>query len=263
MLDQLDHRLRGLANRVLRRKPAVMPIEEGPLAGMRLHLGGPSPYAGDYEPGLARALLRHARPGQHVLDLGAHYGYFSLLLAKAVGPSGHVVAFEANPENARLVRANVALNGMEDRVTVEQAAIGGQDLASVDLFAGRGGASMEWTLSESFATRESADAARPDAVRTRMVTLDGYLAGRPPVSLIKMDIEGAEAEALPAARTLLQQTRPTIVLEFHRDVAWPAIVALREAGYRLEDLDGGSLDWPEGPDDAAYQFVALPDDSFP
>mgnify|MGYP002622902386 CR=1 FL=1 len=258
MLEQLDRRLRGLAARALRRKPAVVPVEAGPLAGMRLHLGGPSPYAGDYEPALARTLLRHARPGQRVLDLGAHYGYFSLLLAKAVGPAGHVVAFEANPENARLVRANVALNGMEDRVTVEQAAVGGRDAASVELFAGRGGASMEWTLSASFATRESPEPTRPDAVRTRMVSLDGYLAGRPPVSLVKMDIEGAEAEALPAARTLLRETRPTIVLEFHRDVGWPAIVALREAGYRLETLDGEPLDWPSGPDDAEYQFVARP-----
>lgn len=259
MIGDLEARLRSLAGRALRRLPAAVAVSEGPLAGARLHLGGPSPYAGDYEPALARALLRFAAPGQHVVDAGAHYGYFTLLLARAVGEQGHVYAFEASPDNARLLRANVALNDLGPRVTVERAAVGGRDGAAVELFAGRGGASMEWTLSKSFASREDDDAApAPSVVRTPMVTLDAYLADRPAVSLVKMDIEGAEAEALPAARELLERTRPTIVLEFHREVGWPAIVALREAGYRLEDLEGAALPWPDGPEDAPYQLVARP-----
>ena len=54
--------------------------------------------------------LQHARlaPGDLVLDLGAYCGGTTLAFARAVGPGGHVVAFEPDPANAAALRENVA-----------------------------------------------------------------------------------------------------------------------------------------------------------
>jgi FkbM family methyltransferase len=192
------------------------------------------------------------------VDAGAHYGYFTLLLIRAVGRRGHVISYEPNPENAELLRANAVLNRVgQRRLTVECAALGDRDVADVGLFAGREGASMEWTLSEEFANREGAPGVAPRTVR--MASLATLLERRPQIGLIKMDIEGAEATALPHAVAALRRVRPAIVLEFHREVGWPALPALREAGYRLETLDGEPLAWPAGPETVPYQLVARPD----
>jgi FkbM family methyltransferase len=256
VLRHLRQHARGAVTRLRGVRPAVQEVTEGPLRGARLLLDPGSPYAGDYEPAFAQALLRLARPGATAVDAGAHHGYFTVLLARAVGPEGAVVSFEADPDNAAVVRRNVELNDLRN-VTVEQAAVADREAEDAPLFAARAGGSMEWTLSQSFAEREGGGAPHGVAGHTRLVSLSGFLADRP-VSLIKMDIEGAEALALPAALEWLQRTRPHIVLEFHREVGWPAIEALREAGYRMEALDGTPLEWPQSADDVPYQLVASP-----
>ena len=53
-----------------------------------------------YEPSVTWALVRLIRPGWACVDVGAHLGYFTLLLAHLVGKVGKVFAFEAHPENA-------------------------------------------------------------------------------------------------------------------------------------------------------------------
>lgn len=76
-----------------------------------------------YEPEVSSLLVNLIRPGWICVDIGAHLGYFTLLLAHLVGERGRIFAFEALPENARWLMENVALNGFADRVTVENLAI--------------------------------------------------------------------------------------------------------------------------------------------
>jgi hypothetical protein len=73
-----------------------------------------------------------------------------------------------------------------------------------------------------------------------------------------MDIEGAEAVVIPAISGFLERRRPALVLEFHREVGWPAIPALLASGYEFEELDGAKLSRPRSPDDVPYQLVARP-----
>ena len=56
------------------------------------------------------AFLAHVRPGMCVFDVGANIGYYTLLAARAVGPSGRVYAFEPEPHNFELLTRNVAEN---------------------------------------------------------------------------------------------------------------------------------------------------------
>jgi FkbM family methyltransferase len=93
---------------------------------LRVRIG--SPYSERYDfdwPDLAElALLRRGglRPGARVFDLGASCGVIAALLAKAVGPEGHVVALEAHPDDAALARENRDLNGL-DQLEVVHAAV--------------------------------------------------------------------------------------------------------------------------------------------
>ena len=228
----------------------------GDLAGLWL-VNAESRYRrGDYEPGLSGALCRLIRPGFTCADVGAHHGYFSLLLAKAVGSEGRVVAFEASPANARVLRRNLALNRLTGRVDVVEAVVADGSRTTYPLWPARSGGSTEWTLSEEFAAR--ADAV-PVVREPRVVsgtTLDEALRGRPP-NLLKIDVEGAEALVLAGAVGILREVRPLIVLEFHRELGWPAIERLQEAGYVFEEVDGTPVELRE-PSDVPYHVVALP-----
>jgi FkbM family methyltransferase len=79
-------------------------------------------YRGVWEPALSEFILRHVHDGDVCVDAGANCGYFSLLLAQRVGPSGKVIAIEAAPDNVRRLRANLELNGAADIVDVVMAA---------------------------------------------------------------------------------------------------------------------------------------------
>src|SRR6185369_10140974 len=72
-----------------------------------------------YEPMETRLFKREIKPGQTVLDIGANIGYYTLIAAKLVGPTGKVYAFEPDPANFRLLKKNVEGNGHTNVVLVD------------------------------------------------------------------------------------------------------------------------------------------------
>jgi FkbM family methyltransferase len=234
------------------------PISPPALGGLRLRVppGYEEHYGAGYELGMTGALARATAPGAHCADVGAHLGYFTLLMADRAGTTGRVTAFEASPPNAAAVRSTVALNGLEGRVDVVPAAVGAEHGGRIVLFSGRRGGDMEWSTSTDFVERERVDARRGD-VRVDAVSLDGHF-GDEPLDVLKVDVEGAEGDVLRGARRVLREQRPVVVLEFHRPVGWPAIGELLDAGYALESLDGEPLGPFAGPDEVPYHLVARP-----
>jgi FkbM family methyltransferase len=67
---------------------------------------------GMWEPDITHWLREHLRPGDVVIDIGANIGYFSLLAASAVGPTGTVISFEPVPSIADMLEANARRNGL-------------------------------------------------------------------------------------------------------------------------------------------------------
>ena len=77
---------------------------------------------GIWEPYETSLLLRLLQPGDVFVDVGANIGYFSVLAASLVGEQGAVFSFEPDPNNYRLLCANMALNAFDgNSVTVEAA----------------------------------------------------------------------------------------------------------------------------------------------
>jgi FkbM family methyltransferase len=179
----------------------------------------------NYEPRVAGAIQQLVRPGFVCADVGAHVGYMTLLMARLAGDAGRVVALEALPENAALLRRHVELNQLAGRVQVENVAVSDADLPAITLH--RGPSSFESSAVSSTPFGQFTVPAR---------TLDQAFASADRLDFVKMDIEGAEALAMRGMRRVLRALRPTVLLEVHDD-GWPAIDELLAAGYELHDLD--------------------------
>lgn len=164
-----------------------------------------------YEPHSVEILPRFVSPGSTVLDIGANIGFFTMHLADLVGETGRVFAFEPIKELAALVERSIAENQFQERVVLENAAIGDHSGNTKILFienARNHGASflVEDSESESEGAHQLRD--------VPMIALDDYpLEDR--VSFIKMDIEGAEPMCIRGCTSLLKRDRPVVMSEIH------------------------------------------------
>ncbi len=211
-------------------KGMVMPILQGRLRGRKWIAGaGEHGYwLGSYEMKKRQAFEAVIPNGAIVYDIGANVGYYSLLAAALVGDEGLVYAFEPLPRNVDFLRRHVALNHFKQVEIIEAAVSDRTGQASFDL----GASSAMGHISDS------------GEIDVRMVSLDDLLnAGeiRPP-DYMKVDVEGAEYQALKGARKLLERHHPILFLDTHqREAHLPTIDLLRDLGYRFKILDGQSL----------------------
>jgi FkbM family methyltransferase len=162
---------------------------------------------GTWEPGVVRLFGDVLEEGMVVIDAGAHVGYFALLAARIVGPSGRVFAFEPVPRNYDLLVRNIQLNGYRNIVPVQKAI--SSKVGSARFFI------HPDTVGHSLFPETSKMSQR--AINVEVTTLDRFLEGEgwPPVHLVKMDIEGAEPAALEGMIGLLTRNRALrLVVEY-------------------------------------------------
>ena len=210
---------------------SVIRIRSGELRGWRWIAGSSTNgcWLGTYERHMQRLFCEHIRPGATVFDVGANAGFFTLLASKLVGDSGRVYAFEPLPRNLDFLERHVQLNELAN-VHVEALAIAatsGEAHFRIARHASMGG------LSEGGALRV-VTASLDDLIASGRVARPGF---------IKMDIEGAESDALRGATELLAGGPLTIALSTHgwhqHETCW-AILA--DAGFNLELLKDGAED---------------------
>ncbi|QRN82701.1 FkbM family methyltransferase [Chloroflexota bacterium] len=211
-------------------KRMAMPIMQGRLRGTKWIVGaGEHGYwLGSYEMNKRLAFEREITPGTVMYDIGANVGYFSLLAAELAGPEGQVYAFEPLPRNVKFLEKHIKINKCDNIEIVE---------AAVSDHSGE----VHFNLGASTAMGHIAESG---GIQVKMVALDEMLASgelQPP-DYMKVDVEGAEYEALKGARTLLEKYHPLLFLDTHqREAHLPTIELLKELGYKFEILDGKSL----------------------
>ena len=125
-----------------------------------------------YEAEVGAYLKAGIRPGHCCVDVGAHVGFYAMQMALWTAPGGRVIAFEPNPTARAVLQANIALNKMSDRVTIEPSAAGAA-AGPADLFHG----DDTTGLSRLDAPNASSESGAP--VRVPVVTLDEVLRGAP------------------------------------------------------------------------------------
>jgi FkbM family methyltransferase len=177
-------------------------------------------------------LRRSLQPGQHAIDIGANYGVYTLSIAKTVGSSGHVWAFEPASAIAGLLGESVAVNGY-DYVTLEQSALSET--------AGTAELSMR-TQSELNSLVH--DYASPQPTETvRVVTLDGYgeKSGWQDIDFIKIDAEGEEISILKGGEKFFAEHSPLVQYEIKagKDVHLDLVRAFAGIGYESYRLVPG------------------------
>ncbi len=157
---------------------------------------GPEVVAGTYEPETVRLLQELLHPGMVMVDLGAHIGYFSLIAAKWVGPSGQVYAFEPQPKLFDLLVRNIEANAFRNFVRPINKAVSNAKGPRTLLLSEKDDGEA------SFYHTPGVTPSRTAIVET--TTLDGFFAaeGWPPVHVMKADIGGSEKAALEGMREL-------------------------------------------------------------
>ena len=238
-------RLAGLIRLPLRLIPssAIVSILSGPGRGMRW-IAGSAPHGawlGLLERDKLTPFVARLQSGMTVWDIGANVGLYTLPSARAVGPSGQVVAFEPMPRNLGFLRRHLTLNGLEGVVVC--------DVAVSD-------ATGTLKMAEGDSPSEfHADAG--GSVEVRAVTLDDWLSesGAPPPDVVKIDVEGSDDAVLRGGARSFAKYRPSIYLALHgerqrracRDLlaSWGYVVTSLEPGL-VPDLSSEWLAEPLG-----------------
>lgn len=171
----------------------------------------------DYESFTADLIATHVKKLPIFIDIGAHYGFYTLLVA-SVSPNTRVLAFEPSPVNVTALRENVSLNGFAN-IEVEELALSNSNESKIFHVA-------EASDSGGFTNHPLAKTAWEIPVTARRLDslqIDGLL--DQPV-LIKLDAEGHELEILEGMRSILETNRRLeLVIEFNPK-------CLRSAGHR-------------------------------
>lgn len=190
-------------------------------------------FVGDLDRKLSRLVGRIVREGDTVLDIGANLGAVALPLSALVGPTGSVHAFEPNPAMADLLAQSLERNKATN-VQLHRVALGGEP-GTLPLHIPEANAGM--------GTLKPGDGRFGRRVDVEVKRLDDVIeeAGIGPVRLVKIDVEGFEAEVFSGARRWLGSTPPdAIVFEFNDALEgfWsaPLIELLREFEFDLYSI---------------------------
>ena len=186
-----------------------------------------------YEPEVARTIVDRLHPGDAFLDVGANVGFFSVLAAKVVGPTGTVIAFEPDPTVRVRLQRMIDANGLGGIVETVHAAVGAREgQATLHLST----ASVVSTLDPS---RAPLDFVYQQTAEVTIHSLDEWLSHHPllngRVRIVKIDVEGTEDDVIRGARALLTgPSRPAVICETIEQSG--ADRFLLEHGYRRSRL---------------------------
>ncbi|HEY9721955.1 MAG TPA: FkbM family methyltransferase [Oscillatoriaceae cyanobacterium] len=194
----------------------------------------------EFEAQLFEKLLR---PGDVAVDVGANIGVLTLAMARAVGPSGSVLAFEPQRILAQMIAANLALNSQLNTHVFNMAL--GAEPGTIML------PPIDYDRANNFGALSLGGFTEGEAVQ--LACLDSFELQR--CRLIKADVEGMELAVLRGATQTIRRTRPVLYVENNRPEQSAALVAfIRSLSYTLY--------WHRSPYFNPHNFAGNPDPAF-
>ncbi len=210
-------------------KNTVLPVLSGHLKGKRWVAGaGIEQIFGWPKERYTDRFAASVRPSRVVYDVGAQFGWYTLLSSSLVGPTGTVVAFEPLPTVVSYLRRNVEINNCTNVHIIEAA------VSDIDGVA-------QFFVTENNSLGSLSSIYGPTTVTVKTVTIDSLVGDKRvlPPDVIKMDIERGELAALRGAESTLVEHAPTIFLETHgQDMCIGCYDLLRSHGYAVERVGG-------------------------
>jgi FkbM family methyltransferase len=209
-------------------------------------------WRGTHELDMQQAVRRHLpATGGVFWDLGAHFGFYTVSLARHLGPSGQVAAFDPNPSAFAKLNRHVTLNGLSN-VRLFQVAV--SDETSRRLLV-QDGPALSTTAHLPYPGEVVAEGESAWVASARLDDLIAAGKIRDP-DLVKVDVEGHAAEALQGASEALTRARPTLIIAFHSLGEISGVAeTLRPLGYAPESMAGTPLDWAQLTEGVDFAFV--------
>lgn len=155
-------------------------------------------------------------PGDTAIDGGAGGGMHACPMARRVGPTGHIHAFEAHPKHVAWLSHVADRDGLRPQLSIYQTAIGKQ-LGEVQFMTNRddSGLSHNQYGNDVISHRRSNEA----SISSPLTTIDHVVGTSSRVSFIKLDLEGGDFDALRGATAVIDASRPVIAFENTRATA--------------------------------------------
>lgn len=172
----------------------------------------------NFEPGETEIVKKFVKKGMTVVDAGANIGYFTLLMARLVGRSGKVHAFEPGRENVELLKKNIALNSRENVIVNDMAL--SDKAGELNFYISASNPQDHRIIKDLREKRKS--------YKVKSITLNDYFKNSK-VDFIKMDIQGAELLALEGAMKIIARCKPLLIIEY-----WP--YGIVQLGRKPEEL---------------------------
>lgn len=214
--------------------PKFYRIIFGPNRGKKIFVSyqiSPRMLLGLDEPWLAKIAKLNLKKSDIVYDVGAHIGYTSLLFSKYCGVYGKVHAFELLPSVAHhFLEKTVKANHLEKRIFIHPIGLANEQ-KTLHIVVGQ-------TMMGNFYTEENGTSSTEQCF---IDTLDNYQNEKQLAipQFIKVDIETAEIEFIKGAKTLINQYKPILLIEFHNIHLLKEGYHLLDAmGYKMEDKNG-------------------------
>lgn len=209
-----------------------------------------------FEKHLVKLLPHLVRPGSVVYDVGANMGYYSALLARLTGESGHVYCVEANPLCVSYLRGNVELNAIHNFDVLPVALL---DRETTCEFTVNYGSSTIGLVKGIHSVGKLGH-----RIQVPANSLDNLLANYPlrEPDLIKIDIEGAEMHAVRGMLRTLARRRPTLLIELHGPAAAAQTLPLLDMlGYQYLETQSqktfvSAREFMDSTEDGCLQVVA-------
>lgn len=175
-----------------------------------------------------------------VIDVGASYGYLTLVLANSVAIKGKVIALEAHPEIARILNSNIEQNNLKNVVCINTAVSDRNGEVELNLFHETSNILPVYPSSYKSTIRISATTIDEIVKKVKIKT----------IHIIKIDVDGYELNVLKGAENTIKKYQPIIVCESNQNI--DVARYLIDYGYQLYDIHGTSI----------YASLPLPHDIF-
>lgn len=211
---------------------------------------------GFFEEKLTRFMLYYLKPGMTFVDIGSHFGYYSMLAASLVQEQGKVYAFEPTPSTFKMLKKNLGKKinvllqnsaAFSSNTDIEMQDFGAPFSAYNSMFSGK------MNLAEKNRVKQEkffANAVKFDD----FVAIENF---KP--DLIKIDAEGAELAILQGMDRVLKENKPTVTLEVGDIEGAESLPRSKEVveyllakGYQAWEFHGGKLIQHQITDNYAY-----------
>lgn len=167
------------------------------------------------------------KPGDVIIDAGSNTGYISMLFSKIVGPQGCIYAFEPDAINIGYIHENIALNPEATNIVISDLLLWNKN-TSIDFYeSGTVGSSALWLPLQD------------KVVKKQTITIDDWVKANniEKIDFIKMNIEGAEIEAVEGCVETIKHMRPNFAIYSNHKVNGEMTYHKLEALFK-------SLDYP-------------------